>query len=102
MKNIDRSAEAMTTIKALKVADGTSKTEAESVVTLFFNGMADALARGDRVEIHGFCSFFVKDYESYTSRNPKTGERVPTAPKKLPFFKAGKGLEERADNYNSN
>jgi integration host factor subunit beta len=66
-------------------------------VTLFFNEMADALARGDRVEIRGFCSFFVKNYKSYTGRNPKTGERVKIAPKRLPFFKPGKELKERVD-----
>ena len=87
-------------IQALKDANGLSKTEAEKVVTLFFNGMADALARGDRVEIRGFCSFFVKVYGSYTGRNPKTGERVKIAPKKLPFFKAGKELKARVDSYN--
>ena len=82
-------------IQALKDVNGLSKSEAERVVTLFFNEMSDALARGDRVEIRGFCSFFVKKYGSYTGRNPKTGERVKIAPKKLPFFKAGKELKER-------
>jgi integration host factor subunit beta len=43
------------------------------------------------------CSFFVKEYGSYTGRNPKTGERVKIAPKKLPFFKMGKELKERVD-----
>ena len=52
---------------------------------------------GDRVEIRGFCSFFVKEYGAYTGRNPKTGERVKIAPKKLPFFKPGKELKERVD-----
>jgi integration host factor subunit beta len=84
-------------IQALKDANGLSKTEAERVVTLFFNEMEEALARGDRVEIRGFCSFFVKEYGAYTGRNPKTGERVKIAPKKLPFFKPGKELKERVD-----
>jgi integration host factor subunit beta len=59
--------------------------------------MADALAQGDRVEIRGLCSFFVKNYGGYTGRNPKTGELVKIAPKKLPFFKAGKDLKDRVD-----
>jgi nucleoid DNA-binding protein len=41
-------------IQALKDANGLSKTEAERVVSLFFNEMSDALARGDRVEIREF------------------------------------------------
>jgi integration host factor subunit beta len=72
-------------IQALKDANGLSKTEAERVVSLFFNEMSDALARGDRVEIREFFSFFVKKYGSYTGRNPKTGERVKIALKKLQF-----------------
>jgi integration host factor subunit beta len=59
--------------------------------------MSEALARGDRVEIRGLCSFYVKEYESYKGRNPKTGERVQVGPKKLPFFKCGKELKERVD-----
>jgi integration host factor subunit beta len=48
--------------------------------------MVEALAQGDRVEIRGLCSFFVKKYSAYTGRNPKTGEKTNIKPKKLPFF----------------
>ena len=84
-------------IQALRDATDLTKTEAAAVVDIFFNGMAAALANGDRVEIRGLCSFFVKEYGSYTGRNPKTGERVKIKPKKLPFFKPGKELKERVD-----
>jgi integration host factor subunit beta len=59
--------------------------------------MSDELADGGRVEIRGFCSFSVKEYGSYTGRNPKTGERVKIAPKRPLFFKAGKELKKRVD-----
>ena len=84
-------------IQALKDSNNLSKTEAETVINLFFNEMADALAQGDRVEIRGLCSFFVKKYGTYTSRNPKTGELVKVAQKKLPFFKVGKELKDLVD-----
>ena len=84
-------------ISALKDEANISKTEAAEVVQIFFSSMADALANGERVEIRGLCSFFVKNYKSYTGRNPKTGEKVTIKPKKLPFFKAGKELKERVD-----
>jgi integration host factor subunit beta len=84
-------------IQSLNESNNLSKSEAETVINLFFNKMADALAQGDRVEIRGLCSFSVKKYEGYTGRNPKTGELVKVAPKKLPFFKAGKELKERVD-----
>ena len=65
------------------------------VVSKLFDSMADALAKGDRVEMRGLCSFFVKEYEGYTGRNPKTGEQVSVKAKKLPFFKPGKELKEK-------
>jgi integration host factor subunit beta len=85
------------TISALKKQANISKTEAARVVQVLFDNMADTLAQGERVEIRGLCSFFVKEYEGYTGRNPKTGEKVSIRPKKLPFFKAGKELKERVD-----
>ena len=84
-------------ILALKDSNNLSRLEAEKVVTLFFDQMAEALAQGERVEIRGLCSFFVKKYDGYTGRNPKTGELVKIAPKKLPFFKVGKELKDRVD-----
>ena len=83
--------------KSLKDSNHLSKSEAERIVALFFDKMADALVQGDRVEIRGLCSFFVKKYKGYTGRNPKTGENVKIKPKKLPFFKVGKELKDRVD-----
>jgi integration host factor subunit beta len=84
-------------IKAFKNESGLSQKEAITVVDLFFNEMTDTLSKGQRVEIRGFCSFYVKEYKAYAGRNPKTGDRVTVAPKKLPFFKCGKELRERVD-----
>ncbi len=84
-------------ISALKTEANISKSEAAKVVQIFFDSMAEAMARGERVEIRGLCSFFVKEYKSYIGRYPKTGEKVSIKPKKLPFFKSGKELKERVD-----
>ena len=82
---------------ALKNEAELTKSEAAAVVDLFFNEMANALAEGDRVEIRGLCSIYVKKYKAYAGRNPMTGERVEVAPKKLPFFKCGMELRNRVD-----
>ena len=84
-------------IAMLKKEHRLSKKDAAAIVDLFFEKMSDAIARGDRVEIRGLCSFYVKEYKPYLGRNPKTGESVHIAPKKLPFFKCGKELKERVD-----
>ena len=72
--------------------------EAAAVVNIFFDEMSNALEKDERVEIRGLCSFYVKKYNAYTGRNPKTGDPTEVKPKKLPFFKCGKELKERVDN----
>ena len=84
-------------IETLRNETGLTKAEAEAVVKLFFNEMSNALAKGERVEIRGLCSFYVKQYKAYTGRNPRTGVPVRVESKKLPFFKVGKELVERVD-----
>ena len=67
---------------------------AEEIVNTIFNYMTEAMVSGERIEIRGLGSFVVKEYETYTGRNPKTGEPITVRPKKLPFFKVGKELKE--------
>ena len=84
-------------IQAVKDRAGLSKQEASDVVKLFFDSFTETMVNGERIEIRGFCSFFMKDYASYTGRNPKTGEKVQIPAKRLPFFKPGKELKDRVD-----
>ena len=56
-------------IQALKDASDLSKPEAAGAVDIFFNEMTNALAKGDRVEIRGFCFFFVKESRTTSNRN---------------------------------
>jgi len=71
--------------------------EASSITDTILNTMVDAMASGDAIEIRGFGSFVVKQYDTYYGRNPKTGQKIEVPPKKLPFFKVGKELKERVN-----
>lgn len=84
-------------IEALSRDAELPKGKAEEVVKTVFNSMANALAKGDRVEIRGLGSFKVKKYKGYKGRNPKTGKPIKVKPKKLPFFKCSGELKDRAD-----
>ncbi|MBW2598817.1 MAG: integration host factor subunit beta [Deltaproteobacteria bacterium] len=84
-------------IDALGKKEGLTERQAADVVNLIFKGFGNQLKSGGRIEIRGFGSFVVRNYDSYTGRNPKTGETIHVAPKKLPFFKVGKELKERVD-----
>lgn len=59
-----------------------------------FEHLTSSLEAGERVELRGFGSFFVRHRDPRTTRNPKTGEPVTTQAKSVPRFKAGKELRE--------
>lgn len=84
-------------IERLAAKAGINVLQAEEIVNLIYRKMRDAMMNGGRIEIRGFGSFVVKEYQPYQGRNPKTGEKIPVPPKKLPFFKVGKELKERID-----
>lgn len=66
----------------------------DRVVEIIFESIVDALRDGRRVELRGFGSFAVRDRKAIVGRNPRTGESVNVAAKKVPFFKAGKQLKD--------
>ena len=74
-----------------------SRRDAEVIVNAVFDGMADALHQGNRIEIRGFGSFVVKSRDARHGRNPKTGRLVAVPAKQVPFFKVGKELRLRVD-----
>ncbi len=82
-------------IMELSETTGLHKQVAEAVVKEVFQAMTEALVNNEGIEIRGFGSFSIREYDSYVGRNPKSGEKIKVAPKKLPFFKVGKELKER-------
>ena len=84
-------------VEALAKAENLTIKTAEDVVNTFFREMEKSLVNGGRVEIRGFGSFKIKQYDSYNGRNPKTGKVIKVERKKLPFFKVGRELKERVD-----
>ena len=69
--------------------------DVERIVSTIFDEIAEALSRGDRVELRGFGAFSVKKREARLGRNPRTGSSVHVSEKHVPFFKTGKHLRER-------
>jgi integration host factor subunit beta len=74
-----------------------SRRDAEVMVNAVFDSMTDALGKGERIEIRGFGSIIVKNRSAREGRNPRTGEIVSVAAKKVPLFKVGKELRLRVD-----
>ncbi len=69
--------------------------DVERIVNTILDEIVRALANGNRVELRGFGAFTVKERRARVARNPRTGEPVRVADKKVPFFKTGKDLRER-------
>jgi integration host factor subunit beta len=84
-------------IETLSKKENLTEKKAIDIVNLIFKGFTDTLKKEGRIEIRGFGSFVVRNYEAYTGRNPKTGKNIKVSPKRLPFFKVGKELKARVD-----
>lgn len=70
-----------------------SKRQVEFIVNGVFNSIKSALEEGEKVEIRGFGSFKVRVKQQKEARNPKTGEKVIVAPKKVPYFKPSREIK---------
>ena len=81
-------------ITKLAERTGVPKKKVEQAVNIMFESMADALLKGDRIEVRGFGTFTTRLYKPYKGRNPRTGADIQVPLKKLPFFKAGKETKE--------
>jgi integration host factor subunit alpha len=67
---------------------GLNKREAKEMVEAFFEEIRTALEHGDIVKLSGFGNFSVRDKASRPGRNPKTGEMVPIAARRVVAFHA--------------
>lgn len=74
---------------------GLSLNEVERIITLFFDEIAERLKQDGRVELRGFGAFSTRAREARTGRNPRTGEAVKVAAKRVPYFKPGKEMRAR-------
>ena len=83
--------------EVMKLYPQFSRRDAEIMVNAVFESMTEALSRDERIEVRGFGSFVIKHRQAREGRNPKTGELVSVAAKRLPFFKVGKELKLRVD-----
>lgn len=84
-------------IENLAVNAGITHAKSEQAVDIFFDSIEEALGEGGRVEIRGFGAFAVKEYEGYTGRNPKTGDKIQVDAKRLPVWRTGLELKKRVD-----
>ncbi len=71
-----------------------SKKEAVAAVDAIIAAIEKTLKKGGEVTLVGFGTFKVSKRKARKGRNPQTGAVLKIAAKKVPVFKAGKGLKD--------
>lgn len=71
-----------------------TQNEVSDVIQAALDSITESLAQGDRLEVRNFGVFEVKTRDSRVGRNPRTGEEVPIASKRVASFKPGKALKQ--------
>ncbi len=76
---------------------GLSRNESAELVESVLGHMADALVKGENVKISSFGTFSIRDKSARIGRNPKTGEEVPIAPRRVLTFRPSHLMKDRVD-----
>lgn len=72
---------------------GFSKKEVAKAVDVLFEIIKEAVKRGEKVRVHGFGSFWVKDIASRRRKHPRTGQEIEIASRKAMVFKPSCSLK---------
>jgi nucleoid DNA-binding protein len=81
-------------IDAIASKANASKAASAAVLGATLDAIAEALAKGDSVQLIGFGTFSVNQRAARTGRNPQTGKEIKIAAKKVAHFKAGAALAD--------
>ena len=81
-------------IEALVKASHVSKKDAGECLGTILDEIKKSLKQGKSVVLTGFGTFSVSKRKARMGRNPRTGKALKIPARKVPRFKAGKGLKE--------
>jgi DNA-binding protein HU-beta len=80
--------------EALAAKANIPKVRAASSINIVMATIQDALTNGEKVTISDFGTFTVSQRREFTGHNPKNGMEIRVPARKIPVFRAGKGLKE--------
>ena len=84
-------------VAAMAGKSGLTKADSEKALNAFTAAVADALGKGDSVQLVGFGTFAVSQRSARTGKNPRTGAKLQIAAQKVAKFKAGKALADKVN-----
>jgi integration host factor subunit beta len=79
-------------VREVARVSGLTREVSDTVVTVVFERIVEALVKGERVELRGLGTFAIRQRRPRVGRNPKTGARVNVPARRVPSFKMGKEL----------
>ena len=74
-----------------------SKAAAERALNSALGAVMKAVAKGDRVTLVGFGTFYASKRAARTGQNPRTGEKIKIAAATVPKFTAGAAFKDAAN-----
>ncbi len=83
-------------VTAVAAKTGMTKRSAEETLDAVLDTITDAVRDGDKVAVTGFGTFLLTERAARIGRNPKTGEEIQIAARKLPRFIPGRKFREMA------
>jgi DNA-binding protein HU-beta len=81
-------------INSISEQTGLTKTKSSQMVDIITSTIANALSKGEKVTLVGFGTFTTSERGARKGRNPKTGEVIDIAAKRVAKFKASSVLTE--------
>ncbi len=70
-----------------------TKTQAQAAISSLFSGIQGDLKKGGRVTLIGFGTFSVGSRKARTGRNPRTGQPLKIAARRIAKFSPGADLK---------
>ncbi len=81
-------------IEKIAAEAGLTKADAKKALEATLSTVKDALAAGDKVQLVGFGTFAVAEKPAREGINPRSGQKITIAAKKVAKFKAGAEFSE--------
>ncbi len=86
-------------IEAVASTTGLTKTDTKKTIDAVFEEITNSLKKGEPVQLIGFGSFKVSERNARKGRNPRTGEVIRIAARKVPSFTAGQSLKDEVNKF---
>ena len=78
---------------------GLNKREAKDMIDAFFDRIGQSLETGVEVKISGFGNFQLRNKSARPGRNPKTGQMIPIAARRVVTFHASQKLKDVVESH---